>query len=459
MINNIYGSENYAMDLIKQSIKNFKYDNNQSRYKFIDKLLDYYQGDDTSKYIQRYFKATAFQEIPLMSYNVTKRMIDKMSRIYTLGASRTLSDKQQEYESLIRFKDFKLKHIEKMTKLVGTIAVQVSWKESVNGLQHFEYTPFYKFDVILNPENPLEPVAIIYPMLLPVDDSTTAPDPLYCLWNHEFKIIYDANMTELERYENPYGRIPFVFFHRDHQIDNFFCHPAFDIISVNEMINILFSEMNLGMRFQMFGQYVATGLYQDEKIQRAGSDEIIVMPEGTDLSIVSPTVNVGDALKLARSMLELVAQNNHLQISFSDTNKDRPSSGIALKIKDLERFEDYQDDLEIFAHHERSLYDLEHTIALVNGFNLPFNLGVDFNEPEYPMMVQDEIAWNTWLLDNNMTTRAKLLQKYNKDLNDYQAKFELKENEKLNGKQQPKGQEARQGSIFERLRAGSPKAE
>ena len=443
---NIYDSANYANDLIKQSIKDLKYDNNRNRYRFIDKLLDYYQGDDTGKYIQKFFNSTAFQEIPLMSYNVTKRMIDKMSRIYTLGASRTLSERQDEYNSLTRFKDFKMKHIEKMTKLVGTIAVQVSWKDNGQGLQHFEYTPFYKFDVIMNPDNPLEPVAIIYPMMLPVDDSTTAPDPLYCYWDHEFKIIYDADMTELERYENPYGRMPFVFLHRDHQIDNFFCYPAFDIISVNEMINILFSEMNLGMRFQMFGQYVATGLYQDEKIQRAGSDEIIVMPEGTNLSIVSPTVNVDHALKLARAMLELVAQNNHLNISFSETNKDRPSSGIALKIKDLEKFEDYQDDLEIFAHHERALYDLEHTIALVNGFNLPYNFGVDFNEPEYPMMVQDEIAWNTWLLDNNMTTRAKLLQKYNKDLNDYQAQAELKENEKLNGTKQ------QTGSIFNRVR-------
>jgi hypothetical protein len=445
---NIYNSNGYAIvkDLIKQSIKDLKYDNNQNRYRFIDKLLDYYQGDDTGKYIQKFFKATAFQEIPLMSYNVTKRMIDKMSRIYTLGASRTLSDKQSEYDSLIRFKNFKLKHIEKMTKLVGTIAVQVSWKENGQGLHYFEYTPFYKFDVILNPDNPLEPVSLIYPIMLPTDDSTIAPDPLYCYWDHEFKIIYDTDMNELERYENPYGRIPFVFFHRDHQIDNFFCYPAFDIISVNEMINILFSEMNLGMRFQMFGQYVATGLYQDEKIQRAGSDEIIVMPEGTDLSIVSPQVNVDHALKLARAMLELVAQNNHLNISFSETNKDRPSSGIALKIKDLEKFEDYQDDLEIFAHHERTLYDLEHTIALVNGFSLPFNFGVDFNEPEYPMMVQDEIAWNTWLLENNMTTRAKLIQKYNKDLNDYQAQAELKENEKTNGTKQ------QTGSIFNRVR-------
>jgi len=456
MIHNIF-TENYAKDLIKQSIKDMKYNNNQSRYRFIDKLLDYYQGDDTGKYIQNYFKATAFQEIPLMSYNVTKRMIDKMSRLYTLGASRTLSEKNDEYQSLIRFKDFKLKHIEKMTKLIGTIAVQVSWKENGQGLQFFEYTPFYKFDVIVNPENPLEPMAITYPMMMPSDDSTIAPDPLYVYWDHEYKIIYDANMKELEKYENPYGVLPFVFFHRDHQIDNFFCYPAFDIISVNEMINILFSEMNLGMRFQMFGQYVATGLYQDEKIQRAGSDEIIVMPEGTDLSIVSPSVNVGDALKLARAMLELVAQNNHLNISFSENNKDRPSSGIALKIKDLEKFEDYQDDLEIFAHHERSLFDLEHTIALVNGFNLPFNFGVDFNEPEYPMMVQDEIAWNTWLLDNDMTTRAKLLQKYNKDLNDYQAQAELKENEKLNGQQQRPQQQQR--SIFERLRAGTTEAE
>ena len=443
---NIYDSNNYANDLIKESIKNQKHQNNSSRYMFINKLLDYYQGDDTGKYIQQYFKAPAFKEIPLMSYNVTKRMIDKMSRIYTLGASRTLSEKNDEYQSLTRFKDFKLKHIEKMTKLVGTIAVQVSWKENANGLQNFEYTPFYKFDVILNPDNPVEPIAIIYPMLLPVDDYSVAPDPLYCLWNHEFKIICDGNMNELERYENPYGRIPFTFFHRDHQIDNFFCYPAFDIISVNEMINILFSELSLGARFALFGQYVATGLYQDEKIQRAGSDEIIVMPEGTELSILTPQTNISEGLKLARAMLELVAQNNHLQISFSDTNKDRPSSGIALKIKDLERFEDYQDDLEIFAHHERSLYDLEHTIALVNGFNLPFNFGVDFNEPEYPMMVQDEIAWNTWLLDNNMTTRAKLIKKYNKDLNDYQAQAELKENEKLNGTKQ------QTGSIFNRVR-------
>ena len=51
---NIYDSANYANDLIKQSIKDLKYDNNRNRYRFIDKLLDYYQGVDTGKYIQKF---------------------------------------------------------------------------------------------------------------------------------------------------------------------------------------------------------------------------------------------------------------------------------------------------------------------------------------------------------------------------------------------------------------------
>ena len=449
----MYDLKNYAEGLIENSVKNLKLNNIKHRYHLIDRLLDYYQGDNTAQYIQDKFKATAFREVPVTSYNVTKRMIDRMSRIYTLGASRTLETQNDEYQSLIRYKDFKMKHIEKMTRLIGSIAVQVTWKEDANGLHYLDYTPFYKFDIITDPENPLQPIALIYPMLLPVDDASQAPKEMYCYWDDEVKRIYDENMNIVSEEKHNYKRLPFIFFHKDHQIDNFFCYPAYDIMSVNEMINILFTEMNLGMRFQMFGQYVATGLYQDEKLQRAGSDEIIVMPEGTDLSILSPTVNISEALKLARAMLELVAQNNHLQISFSETNRDRPSSGIALKIKDLERFEDYQDDLELFSHYEKELYDLERTIALANGFSLPQKFGVDFNEPEYPMNIPDEIAWNTWLLDNNLITRAKLLTKYNKDLSNIQAEAEIIANKEINGREQPREEETRQGSIFERLRA------
>ena len=46
---NIYDISNYANNVIKTSIKDMKLQNNRSRYQFIDKLFDYYQGDDTGK--------------------------------------------------------------------------------------------------------------------------------------------------------------------------------------------------------------------------------------------------------------------------------------------------------------------------------------------------------------------------------------------------------------------------
>ena len=60
-----------------------------------------------------------------------------MSRIYSLGASRT-TNKQKDYDTLTRFKDFKMKHLEKMTRLLGTVDVGIEWKEDINGENYFE---------------------------------------------------------------------------------------------------------------------------------------------------------------------------------------------------------------------------------------------------------------------------------------------------------------------------------
>ena len=99
----IYDLQEYASNLIENSIKNAKSLKLKSRFSFIDKLLDYYQGENTVQYIADKFKASAFKEVPITSYNVTKRMIDRMSRIYTLGATRTLESKNDIYNSLTRY--------------------------------------------------------------------------------------------------------------------------------------------------------------------------------------------------------------------------------------------------------------------------------------------------------------------------------------------------------------------
>ena len=130
--------------IIQESIKDLKLSHAQARRKEIYKLIDYYSGTETQKYISRYFDADAFREIPLYSANFTKRFINKMSRIYNVGANRNVGSR---YDELTIRKDARMKHIEKMTRLIGTVATQVIYRDGDN--PHFDYRPVYYFDVHL----------------------------------------------------------------------------------------------------------------------------------------------------------------------------------------------------------------------------------------------------------------------------------------------------------------------
>ena len=248
-------TENYdiANYFINQSVKNYRSRLNKYRRELVNKFLDYYSGDNVDQYINDRFKAAAFQEIPPVCFNLMRRLIDRMSRIYTLGASRNVND---QYKQMTIMKDYKMKHIEKMTRLLGTVAVEIRLTGIESGLPVFNYNPIYNFDVHFADNDPLTPIAIIYPILLPVHDEFVNNDKVqYAYWDKELFIIYDGNGNKLQEVEHGLGVLPFVFTHKEHQLDQFFVHGAYDILSANEAINILYTEMALGMRFQMFGQY------------------------------------------------------------------------------------------------------------------------------------------------------------------------------------------------------------
>ena len=86
-----------------------------------------------------------------------------------------------------------------------------------------------------------------------------------------------------------------------------------------------------------------------------------------------------------------------------------------------------------------------------NNVSLPNELGLDFNEPEYPKSTQDEVLFNQFMLDNNLTSYSKLLKNYNNDLTDEQAKAimeeNISENTVIKGRLNEQGQ-----SVIQRLR-------
>ena len=87
----------------------------------------------------------------------------------------------------------------------------------------------------------------------PVEDSSKVEKLQYAYWDAEKYVHMDEDMTILNEIPHNYGVLPFVFTHRENQTDSFYVEGANDIISANEHVNIAMTEMQLGLRFQLFG--------------------------------------------------------------------------------------------------------------------------------------------------------------------------------------------------------------
>tara|TARA_A100001515_G_scaffold99893_1_gene80764 strand:+ start:490 stop:1770 length:1281 start_codon:yes stop_codon:yes gene_type:complete len=406
---------------IKDSLNVLKIENHRKRESYVHKLLDYYNGSNTKYYIENRFDLDAFREVPPYEANITKKFINKMSRIYTVGADRNVNEK---YDTLSVLKDAKMKHIERMTRLVGTIATRIMFVDGE--MPHFDYQPIYYFHPFFG-SDPFKPIAISYPLMHYTEDASNSDACQYIHWNAESYIIFDESGKVLEEAEHGYGTLPFVFTHREHQSDSFYVEGANDICNANEHINITMTELQLGLRFQMFGQPVVSGADLGNN-QRFGSDVILELPEGANYNILSPAGDIEKVIENVKFQMELVAQNNHLSVQFAQDGGETPS-GIALKIKDLESFEDYQDDLALWSQYEHEIYQVERNIARTLNIGMPEALKIDFNEPEYPMTVQDQIALDNHRLSLGLVNKAELMVEYNKDLTLEEANAKLKANE------------------------------
>ena len=411
----------FNKQIITESLNSLKIENYRRREFYINKLLDYYNGNNTAHYIQEKFDLEAFREVPPYEANITKKFINKMSRIYTVGADRNVNEK---YDSLTVLKDSKMKHIERMTRLLGTIACRIIYVDGE--MPYFDYQPVYYFHPFFG-SDPFRPIAISYPLMNYTDDVSNTDSAQYIHWNAESYFIFDESGTILEEGVHDYGTIPFVFTHREHQCDSFYVEGANDIMNANEHINITMTEMQLGLRFQMFGQPVVSGADLGNN-QRFGSDVILELPNEANYDIKSPAGDIMKVIENVKFQMELVAQNNHLYVQFAQDGGETPS-GIALKIKDLERFEDYQDDLALFTQYEHEIYQIERKIAQSLGIAMPEALKLDFNEPEYPMTVQDQIALDNHRLNLGLVNKAELMVEYNKDLTIEEANAKLRANE------------------------------
>ena len=169
-------------EIVANSLKEFKMLQSRARREQVRKYINYYTGTSTTQYIDDYFGADSFKEIPPYEANFTKKFINKISRIYTVGANRNVSS---GYQALTERKDVMMKHLERMTRLIGSVAVRVMYNQEA---EKFEYRPVYYFDPYFD-NDPFEPTAIVYPMNLPVNDPEDTRKIQYAFFDsNNFKV-------------------------------------------------------------------------------------------------------------------------------------------------------------------------------------------------------------------------------------------------------------------------------
>ena len=396
-----------AQQVIQDSIARLKQDNFDKMHEQRDMALDYYQYNNTSKYIGTYFEGSLQSEMPLYTTNMTKRLINRISLVYKDAPIRNIES--DDYEALIPYKDVKFKSFERIHNLLGTIAVQVYWKED---MQCFHYRPILKFEPVFDKEDPLHPIGIVY-----VASKTTGstfqnqPDEMI-YWSDEdhFRFDTDGNILEInEDNENPYGIMPFCFLQPNTIVDEFWNDGSIDIAYSNRQIDIAMTMLQHHIR-SAGGQFVIEGQVDARNI-RLGLNRIVSL-ENADMKNIAPNVDITSIIEGVKFQLQQVAQNHHITFDFGLSGSQ---SGVALKMENLELLEAREDEAEKYIYTEDKIYAIERAIyEAETGKSLPEEMAVDFAEIEFPDEENERARWD-WKFQHGIADKVDYLMEKDPD--------------------------------------------
>ena len=394
-----------AKDIVDESIRQLKWENQNAILELRDEALDYYTFNNTAKYIDQYFAGTLQQEIPIYNVNLTKKLINRISLVYKDAPIRGVEN--DSYYELTQDKDWRMKSFERIHNLLGTIAVHVAWEDG-----KFKYNPIMNFCPIMDPYHPLKPIGITYPLNKATGDWRNTEEDIYVYWSAEHHYMFDSSGTIIKVNEdnvNPYGVLPFAFIQPTHMVDEFWNEGAIDISLGNKQIDVAMTMLQHHIR-TAGGQFVIEGRVDANNIE-LGLNKVVVVDEGT-MSNISSNTDVTSIKEGIEFQLKTIAFNNNLNFDFGLSGS---KSGVALKIENLELLEAREDEVEKWRRAEKDMYDIERQILQVEtGQQLPDGITLDYAEVKFPDFEREREEWD-WKFKHGLADRYDYLMAQDPD--------------------------------------------
>ena len=458
-------SDNYIEQLIKKNISDIRLLGITNYEQTRTKLTDFYWNRQKKyEYLEKYgFKGQI--DLPLETFNITQKIIDKISLIYKNQPDRYLikgelpidDDPYIDFINEHRFFHIALKTAERMKNLLGNVLFRPMWyNDKWNFWIETEWIPHFE------DTDPLNPVAYS----IPVKRDTTQTDLKYigtenwymfwsaedyCWHNDSGKIKPDPS-GQYDDMINPFGRLPFVELRKSIPVDEYWPEGANDLLEANMSVNVLLNDLNYAIHFQSYDQAYATGVSPREAV----TDKRRVSPNTGDLKIdltkilllEDPQATLGllgfnpkiiDTIQAIKDKISMIAWRYNLHPSWSQ--EGQPASGFSLLVQNIDLMEAREDDVDVSIHYENEIYKIiqkqtevfDTDIKALPEIDKDYRLVVDFAEIDFPVNDAEKRDADDWDIENNIKTPIDIIQERNA-MTEEEAEEKWRKNKAVNAK-------------------------
>jgi len=384
--------------------------------------------------LQKQFEKESMQSVQYRTapINVLRKMVSKLSKIYSSEPMRSFSDGNTPTDSDLSLLEF----YEESYKLDAKFSIankyfnlfKSTFVEAFldNGVPRLRAIPSHRFLVKSN--DPINPMKVTHLMKLMGTDSE-GKNIWYIYTDKEFLpvnsdgeilkgvLVASGNPKGI----NPYGKINGVYINRSDS--ELMPRPDSDLLTMTKLIPVLFTDLNFAVMFQCFSvMYGIDVNFDNVRMSPNAFWSLKSDPKSTKdpkVGILKPEADIDKVLNFILQQLTTWMSTRNIRAgSVGQISQDNALSGFSKAIDEMDTSEDRKEQVTFFEDAEEELFDLTmNYLHPVWRKDPSFENRLQFSKglkvcTEFPDQVEEEpdsviIDNQIKLVDKKLTTRKR----------------------------------------------------
>lgn len=434
--------------------------------------------------------------------NILRRIVDKLTKVYSDPCTRTAKDKNTTDQELIDYWenetgfDVYMGEANKFLNALKYVALEPYFELDSRAMDKSKYAPRLRVlpphqflvysDDVINPLKPTVFIKIMPPVLVETKDAKGETKPLEMQLYHAYSdtefIAFTADGNEYapdmaNGSINQYGRIPFKYISKSKY--ELIPQPESDTLALGILIPLLLTDLNFAVEFLSHSMVYTIDIEHGklEMNPNALWDLKSVDGEKTapQVGSINPSVEITSVLELIKQTLALWLETRNIKPGNVGTlSVSSVSSGIALMIEQADTTEDVKKQKALFLDAEKDFWYLisimhneEYSVlTLPKQYSKTFDILIKFADTK---VIEDRNAMIDRLqkeVNAGFTSRKRAIKELNPDYSEDEIEELIEEidEEKVSNMEMIPGENmdesnASNGSNFDKKKsndAGSP---